>query len=44
MCTELIAREAGVIVTDERGGRLNTPLKVEPDYRLGGYAERSDPW
>ncbi|HEU5131465.1 MAG TPA: inositol monophosphatase family protein, partial [Pyrinomonadaceae bacterium] len=31
ICTELIAREAGVIVTDERGGRLSAPLHVDPD-------------
>ena len=38
MCTELIAREAGVIVTDERGGPLRTPLLVEPDIAWAGYA------
>jgi hypothetical protein len=38
MCTELIAREAGVIVTDERGGALRTPLTVEPDIAWAGYA------
>ena len=38
MCTELIAREAGVIVTDERGGPLRVPLKVEPDIAWAGYA------
>lgn len=38
MCTELIAREAGVIVTDERGGPLSTPLRVEPDIAWAGYA------
>ena len=38
VCTELIAREAGVIVTDERGGRLRAPLKVEPDIAWAGYA------
>ena len=38
MCTELIAREAGVIVTDERGGPLRAPLKVEPDIAWAGYA------
>lgn len=38
MCTELIAREAGVIVTDERGGPLCAPLKVEPDVAWAGYA------
>jgi len=38
MCTELIAREAGVIVTDERGGPLRAQLKVEPDVAWAGYA------
>ena len=38
ICTELIAREAGVIVTDERGGRLRAPLRVEPDLSWAGYA------
>jgi hypothetical protein len=38
MCTELIAREAGVIVTDERGGLLRAPLRVEPDIAWAGYA------
>lgn len=38
ICTELIAREAGVIVTDERGGRLHTPLHVDPDLSWAGYA------
>ena len=37
ICTELIAREAGVIVTDERGGRLHTPLQVDPDLSWAGY-------
>ena len=38
MCTELIAREAGVIVTDERGRLLRAQLKVEPDIAWAGYA------
>ena len=38
MCTELIAREAGVIVTDERGDPLRAPLQVEPDIAWAGYA------
>ncbi|MGI9165674.1 MAG: inositol monophosphatase family protein [Pyrinomonadaceae bacterium] len=41
MCTELIAREAGVIVTDERGEPLRAPLKVEPDVAWAGYANDS---
>jgi hypothetical protein len=38
VCTELIAREAGVIVTDESGGPLRAPLRVEPDVVWVGYA------
>ena len=38
VCTELIAREAGVIVTDERGGALSVPLSIEPDVAWAGYA------
>ncbi|HEX8144620.1 MAG TPA: hypothetical protein VF553_18775 [Pyrinomonadaceae bacterium] len=38
LCTELIARELGVIVTDGRGGPLRAALKVEPDVAWAGYA------
>jgi hypothetical protein len=38
LCTELIAREAGVIVTDERGGRLQAPLDIRADCNWIGYA------
>ncbi len=38
LCTELIAREAGVIVTDVRGGAVRAPLAVEPDVAWAGYA------
>src|SRR5262249_48869976 len=38
LCTELIARESGVIVTDVRGERLNAPLNVETDIAWAGYA------
>ncbi|MDQ3805321.1 MAG: inositol monophosphatase [Acidobacteriota bacterium] len=41
MCTELIAREAGVIVTDERGEPLRSPLRVEPDVAWVGYANEA---
>jgi fructose-1,6-bisphosphatase/inositol monophosphatase family enzyme len=41
VCTELIAREAGVIVTDEQGGPLRAPLKVEPDVTWIGYANEA---
>jgi len=35
---ELIAREAGVIVTDARGGPLNAPLDVTSDVAWIGFA------
>ncbi len=38
LCTELIARELGVIVTDAAGGPLRAPLSVEPDMAWAGYA------
>jgi len=38
MCTELIAREAGVIVTDEHGQQLSTPLRIDADVAWVGYA------
>ena len=38
LCTELIAREAGVIVTDVRGGAVCAKLAVEPDVAWAGYA------
>jgi fructose-1,6-bisphosphatase/inositol monophosphatase family enzyme len=38
ICTELIARELGVIVTDERGHPLSAPLSVEPNIVWVGYA------
>src|ERR1700752_75976 len=38
MCTELIAREAGVIVTDVVGQQLMAPLAVEPNISWVGYA------
>jgi fructose-1,6-bisphosphatase/inositol monophosphatase family enzyme len=41
VCTELIAREAGVIVTDERGDPLRAPLRVEPDVTWIGYANEA---
>jgi fructose-1,6-bisphosphatase/inositol monophosphatase family enzyme len=40
MCTELIAREAGVVVTDERGEPLRAPLNVEADVTWVGYANQ----
>jgi hypothetical protein len=41
VCTELIAREAGVIVTDEHGELLRAPLRVEPDVTWIGYANEA---
>jgi len=38
LCTELIAREAGVIVTGVDGGPLNARLAVEPDVSWVGFA------
>jgi len=38
MCTELIARECGVIVTDARGQQLQAPLDVESEVDWAGYA------
>lgn len=40
LCTELIAREAGVIVTGVDGGPLDARLAVEPDVSWVGYANR----
>jgi len=38
LCTELIAREAGVLVTDLNGEPLRARLAVEPDVAWVGYA------
>jgi hypothetical protein len=38
LATELIARELGVIVTDEHGEPLRAPLAVEPDVTWVAYA------
>jgi fructose-1,6-bisphosphatase/inositol monophosphatase family enzyme len=40
VCTELIARELGVIVTDARGARLRAPLNLEADVDWAGYANK----
>ena len=40
VCTELIAREAGVIVTDAKGNQLNAELSVKPDVTWVGYANK----
>jgi fructose-1,6-bisphosphatase/inositol monophosphatase family enzyme len=41
LCTELIARESGVIVTNERGHQLAAPLDVHSDVAWIGYANRA---
>lgn len=41
LCGELIAREAGVIVTDDRGMPLSAPLDVEADVCWIGYANEA---
>jgi hypothetical protein len=38
MCTELIARELGVLITDERGRSLTASLDVTSDVAWVGYA------
>jgi fructose-1,6-bisphosphatase/inositol monophosphatase family enzyme len=38
VCTELIARELGVVVTDENGDPLCSTLSVTPDVSWVGYA------
>jgi hypothetical protein len=38
LCTEHIAREAGVIVTDERGAPLAAPLDTSSRVAWVGYA------
>lgn len=40
LCTELIAREAGIIVTDENGKQLAAPLDVTTGMTWIGYANR----
>jgi len=41
LCTELIARELGVCVTDERGGALAAPLDVSSNVAWIGYANEA---
>lgn len=38
LCTELIARELGVLVTDVHGGSLRAPLDTSTDIAWAGYA------
>ncbi len=41
MCTELIAHEAGVVVTDAHGKRLDSLLTVDPNIAWVCYANAS---
>jgi hypothetical protein len=41
LCTELVAREAGVLVADARGHRLDAPLDVTSDVAWVGYANQA---
>jgi hypothetical protein len=41
LCTELIAREAGVLVTDETGRPLRAPLDVSSDVAWVAYANHA---
>lgn len=41
VCTELIARELGIIVTDENADQLRAKLSVEPDVSWIGYANKA---
>src|ERR1051326_3681102 len=41
LCTELIAREAGVVVTDPAGRPLDAPLDVTSDVAWVGYANET---
>lgn len=41
LCTELIAREDGVIVTNVRGEALTAPLAVDADVAWAGYANNA---
>lgn len=41
LCTELIAREIGVIITNERGDPLNAPLSLEASVGWAGYANQA---
>ncbi|GAC1360117.1 MAG: hypothetical protein NVSMB44_11210 [Ktedonobacteraceae bacterium] len=41
LCTELIAREAGIIVTNEHGQALDAPLDVTTNMSWIGYANKA---
>jgi hypothetical protein len=41
LCTTLIARAAGVVVTNARGEALDAPFEVDADVAWAGYANRA---
>ncbi len=41
LCTELIGREAGMIITNEHGEALSAPLDVDTNMSWIGYANRA---
>ncbi|KAA3659583.1 MAG: inositol monophosphatase [Calditrichaeota bacterium] len=41
VCTELIARELGVIITDEKGELINPKLNVSDEVTWAGYANEA---
>jgi fructose-1,6-bisphosphatase/inositol monophosphatase family enzyme len=41
LCTELIAREAGIIITNPAGGALDAPFDVASDVAWVGYANEA---
>ena len=41
ICTELIAREAGVLITDEEGHCLRTPMNLHEEISWVGYANQA---
>ena len=41
LCTESIARAAGVVITDERGEQLSPPLDISTDVAWIGFANES---
>jgi hypothetical protein len=41
ICTELLARECGVIITNAEGGPLRFPLDVRPDVDWVGFANQN---
>ena len=40
LCTELVAREAGVLITDENGQQLRCPTNLDADVSWVGYANQ----